>query len=340
MEQRIEYLLRQYEKNNCSREELEELFSFINSLRASNPSVKKAIKNIYNDIRKNHPSFTYVDENGNLVLTEPEEEHPATTSEKTPVTGKAKWKLLLVVITSCIAGLIALVWIVRQNLSVVDYIQTPVAETPKKKYATKAQQGSLFLPDSTEIWLNVASSIEVPEKPVKNKREIVLKGEGFFTSKSTTDIPFAIQCGNITITANAKAFNIKAYPKDKHLTVNAVDGKIRISKGDALMGILSGGQSIKLNKADENISRKAIPAEKAATWRQGNMIFEEEFLIDIISDIERVYSVNITLTDTDFERMRVTFSYSKNDSITQVLENLCSITNTQLDGENGDFFIL
>lgn len=339
MEQRIEYLLRQYEKNNCSREELEELFSFINTMRASDQSLKAAVKNIYNDIRKNHPSFTYVDEKGNLVLTEPEPP-PIYLIDKTVVSGRAKWKLLVVVIISCVLGLSALIWIISQNLSVVSYIQKPVTNSLFKKYATKAQQGHLSLSDSTEVWLNAASSIDVPDKSAKNKREITLNGEAFFTTKSSSDIPFIIHCGNITITANAKSFNIKAYPKDKHLTVCAVDGKIRINNRDQLIGVLSGGQSLKLNKDDDNISRKSVTAENTATWREGNMVYEEEFMIDIIADIERIYNINITLTDSDFERMRVSFSYSKADSLTQILENLCHITNTQLDGDGKEFFIL
>ncbi|MFT3949355.1 MAG: FecR domain-containing protein [Agriterribacter sp.] len=339
MEQRIEYLLRQYEKNNCSREEMEELFSFINKLRAGDPSLKKAVRNLYNDIRKNHPSFTYVDEYGNLVLTEPED-HTTNLPDKTIVSRRAKWKLLIVVITSCIVGLYALVWIVRKNLSVANYIQKPAASVPTKKYVTKAQQGHLTLSDSTEVWLNVASNVEIPDKFSDSKREIALYGEAFFSTKSAANVPFIIKCDDITITAYSKSFNIKAYPNDKHLTVNSIDGKIRINRSGELIGVLSGGQSLKLNKEDDNITRKTITAENTTAWRQGNMMYEEEFMIDIIADIQRIYNVNITLGNADFERMRVSFSFTKHTTVTEVLENLCAVTNTQLDGENGEFIIL
>lgn len=339
MEQRIEYLLRQYEKNNCSREELEELFTFINGLRTGDQSLKKAIKNIYTDIRKNHPSFTYVDEKGNLILTEPED-HSINFPDKAIVSGRAKWKLLVVVVVSCVVGLFALVWIIKKNLSVASYIQKPTASHTTKKYSTKVQQGYLSLSDSTEVWLNVASSIEIPDKAPIDKREVFLNGEAFFTSKAVSDIPFIIHCADITITAHAKSFNIKAYPKSKQLMVNSVDGKMRITKGDELIGILSGGQSLKLNKEDDNISRRIVSVDNIAAWRNGSMVYEEEFMIDIIADIERIYNINITLADAGFERMRVSFSYHKEDKLIQVLERLCSITNTQLDGENKEFFIL
>lgn len=340
MEQRIEYLLRQYEKNNCSREELEELFSFINNLRAGDLSLKKAVKSIYNDIRKNHPSFTYVDENGNLVLTEPED-HSTDISDKATVSKTAKRKLIAVVMISCVAGLLALFWIVKQNIFVANYIKKPAANASAKKYVTKAQQGYLSLSDSTEVWLNAASIIEVPDDPSSNKkREVTLNGEAFFTSKSVVAVPLVIHCGNIIITAEAKSFNIKAYPKDKQLTVSSADGKIRISNGDELVGILSGGQSLKLNKEDDTISRKKISADGIAAWRQGNLVYEEEFMIDIIADIERLYNISVTLTNSDFEKMRVSFSFSKDMDVVKVLDNLCYVTNTQLDGEGRDFFIL
>jgi hypothetical protein len=116
MEERIAYLLRQYEGNNCSREELEELFSYINSLRAGNQPLKQIIKNIYDDIKRNHPSFTYVDENGRLVLTEPDEQFDPF--DKTIIPPKSKWKLPVVVAAICILILFTLIWIIRKNFSV------------------------------------------------------------------------------------------------------------------------------------------------------------------------------------------------------------------------------
>ncbi|MFT3748759.1 MAG: FecR domain-containing protein [Agriterribacter sp.] len=338
MEERIEYLLRQYEKNNCSREELEELFSYINGLRVGDQSLKQAVKNIYDDIKKNHPSFTYVDENGKLVLTGPDDQ--TAFSDKTIVSGKSKWKLLIVVTISCIVGFCTLIWIVRKNFSVANYIQKPVTNNPAKKIGTKVQQGRLSLSDSTDVWLNANSIIEIPDKFSNDRREIALNGEAFFSSKSSSATPLIIHCGRITITAYSDSFNVKAYPKDKHLSVSLVSGKIKLSRGSDLLGVLAGGQSLKVNKDDDNISRKAVSSENVASWRYGNMKYEEEFLIDIIADIERVYGISVTLADAEFERMRVSFSFTTHTAVAQVLENLCVITNTQLDGENGEYIIL
>ncbi|MCC7380154.1 MAG: FecR domain-containing protein [Chitinophagaceae bacterium] len=339
MEERIEYLLRQYEKNNCSREELEELFSYINGLRAGDQSLKQAVRNIYDDIKKNHPSFTYVDENGRLVLTEPDDQ--SVLSDRAIVSGKSKRKLLIIVSVSCLLGLCILIWIVRNNFSVVNYIQKPAADNnPAEIFTTKLQQGHLSLSDGTEAWLNANSIIEVPHKFSNDRREIILNGEAFFNSKSSEANPIIIHCGKITITAYSDSFNIKAYPRDKQLSVSSVSGKIKVSKAAELLGMLTGEQSLKVNKDDENISRKAVSSENVASWRQGNMKYEDDFLIDIIADIERVYGINITLTDAELEHMRVSFSFTKNTTVTQVLDSLCAITNTQLDGENGEFIIL
>lgn len=339
MEQRIEYLLRQYETNNCSREELEELFSFINGLRSADPALRKAIKHVYNDICKNHPSFTYVDENGNLVLTEPEED-PVNVPDKAMVTGRAKWKLLVVVIVSCVVGLYALVWIVKKNISVASYIQKPVADVSTKKYTSKSNHGHINLSDSTDVWLNTASTIEIPDKNSSNNYEVHLQGEAFFNTQSKANINFVIKTHDITISAFSRSFNVKAYPKDRHLIINSIDGKIRVSKGGELLGVLTGGQTLKINKEDGNITRKAISAENIAAWRQGNMVYEEEYLADIVADIERIYDVDIVLAGAGISDMRVSFSFEKSLGITQVLENLCSITNTELDGEDGKFIIL
>ncbi len=161
MEDRIEYLLRQYEKNNCSREELEELFSYINNLRSNDLPLKKMVRNIYDDIRKNHPSFTYVDEEGQLVLNEPDES--GTLSDRTIVTGSAKRKIT----DSCssiVHGRAFFAWLAgKKNLSNDGYANAPYFRRANKKFSDRSEQKFFLLSDSTQIWLNSASSLEFPD---------------------------------------------------------------------------------------------------------------------------------------------------------------------------------
>ncbi len=79
MEERIKYLFRQYLENTCSREELEELFEYIRK-QEYDAILKSRIRGLYDAIQKNPSLLTYVDESGNLLLTEPK---PVVVEKKT-----------------------------------------------------------------------------------------------------------------------------------------------------------------------------------------------------------------------------------------------------------------
>ena len=70
MEERIKYLFKRYLSNACTRKEFDEFFSYINKA-AHNELIRELIKKAYEETGQPGSSLTYVDELGNLVVTEP-----------------------------------------------------------------------------------------------------------------------------------------------------------------------------------------------------------------------------------------------------------------------------
>jgi transmembrane sensor len=339
VEERIEYLLRQYEKNNCSREELEELFSYINNLRSNDLPLKKMVRSVYDDIRKNHPSFTYVDEDGRLVLNEPDES--GTLSDRTVVTGSAKRKLLIVVVLSCMVGLFSLVWLIKKNLSDDGYVVRPISGVLTKKFCDKSEQKFFLLSDSTQIWLNSASSIEFPDHFSGDKREVMLTGEGFFRVNPAQTSPFVIYIGNIAITAPpGAALNVKAYNEERNVIVSVNEGKVILSRQDHRLPSVEQGRVLIIDKKNGSIDQKKIDVKDVAAWQRGDMVYEKERLIDVLEDFKRVYNVGIVLSDAALENKEITLSFRRDIGIREALLLICKITDSELDGENGKFIIL
>lgn len=339
VEDRIEYLLRQYEKNNCSREELEELFSYINNLRSNDLPLKKMVRNIYDDIRKNHPSFTYVDEEGQLVLNEPDES--GTLSDRTIVTGSAKRKLLIVVVVSCMVGLFSLGWLVKKNLSNDGYVMRPISGVLTKKFSDRSEQKFFLLSDSTQIWLNSASSLEFPDHFSDDKREVMLAGEGFFRVNRSQKSPFIIYVGNIVITAPpGTALNTKAYAEEQNVTISVSEGRVILSRNNHRLPTIAQGRTFIVNKADGSIIQKKTPIENIAAWQNGDMLYEKERLADVLADLKRVYNVGIVLSDANLENKEITVSFRRDIGIKEALLLICKLTNSELDGEGTKYIIL
>src|SRR5258706_5426633 len=69
MEERLNYLFLQYLDNTSSQKELEEFFEYIRRTKTDN-DLRILIRRVYDEIKKTHPSLTYVDGYGNLVFNE------------------------------------------------------------------------------------------------------------------------------------------------------------------------------------------------------------------------------------------------------------------------------
>src|SRR6185295_13485775 len=70
MEERLKYLFTQYLNNRCTKKEFEELFIYIRQ-SSTDDVLRGLIKKVFEEAGVAERSFTYVDENGNLLLHAP-----------------------------------------------------------------------------------------------------------------------------------------------------------------------------------------------------------------------------------------------------------------------------
>jgi ferric-dicitrate binding protein FerR (iron transport regulator) len=336
MEERLQYLLRQYENNNCSREELEELFSYIRNTGSNDASLQRMLKKIYGDIRKNHPSFLYVDENGYLVFMEPGQEIPV--EKEAPSKRNAKPALWIFMLTGALM-ISAALWLTRKGIPGNRSQTGNNAIVLTKKFSERSEQKFLLLPDSTRVWLNAASSLEFPDKFTGNKKEVTLSGEAFFEVRNTPDTAFIVHTGKVSTAVSGGSFDIKAYPREREVTVSVSRGKAAVKRNGNIVATLVRSQQAKIDIYGEEITEKNITGGKIAAWQQGEMIYDNEPLTYIIADLERAYNVKISIFNNEALSMKISASFKKDIGVSQALLILCKLTGTTLDTGNGHFEI-
>jgi ferric-dicitrate binding protein FerR (iron transport regulator) len=313
------------------------LFFYIRNARNSEAPLKRLVRRIYDDIRKNHPSFTYVDENGRLILTEPDS---ANSSSGKYIMFKKKVKTpVLVVLLATILMLSAALWLMRQDMFLRNTKHRKAAIALTKKFSERSEQKYLLLPDSTEVWLNAASSLEFPDEFNSGKREVLLSGEAFFKVKHAPNKPFIIHTGEVSTVVLGTSFNIKAYPGQKEVIISVSQGKVNVKRNQNIVATLTRGQQVKIDNAEEKIAEKNIAVSKVAAWQQGDMIYDDEVFTDIVADLERIYNVNIDITNSEVPQLRISTSFRKDIGISQALLILCKLTDTRLHNEGRQFVI-
>jgi len=331
MEDRIKYLFNQYFDNNCSRDELEELFSYIRA--ADNDELLRSlVKKAYDDTRQKPSSQTYVNESGNLILTGQEWISETPVPKKRP---KTRWIPMLA--AACVlAAVAAIAWLTLQP---GHKAAVPATAATTKKTTERSEYKYVLLPDSTQVWLNASSSLEFPDHFGAAKREVTLSGEAYFDVKHADKIPFIIHTGKISTTVLGTAFNIKAYPDRENIIVSVSRGQVRVSYNNTPVATLIKGQQVKVSSVYSTAVEKKIAPAAVAAWQQGNMSYEDESFEDIIADLQRLYNVNIKIDNASIRNLKVSTSFRREIGIEQALQVLCQLTDTVLKQENGWYTI-
>lgn len=149
----------------------------------------------------------------------------------------------------------------------------------------------MVLEDGTIVWMNSASTIEIPEHFDRAERRVRLKGEAYFEVKSDVNRPFYVEAGQACIQVLGTKFNLSAYQDDSQVTTTLVSGKVRVGNAGGKQVILEPGEQA--ISAGEEIMVKKVDPTHVISWVNGRFKFENARLEDIVKQIIRWYDVSI-----------------------------------------------
>lgn len=184
--------------------------------------------------------------------------------------------------------------------------------------AERGQKSSVTLPDGTVVWLNSASTIAYTSDYNSKNREISLNGEAYFDVAKNRKLPFDVKAGDLTVRALGTQFNVKAFPEDRKVTATLVEGCISASSGDSQM-VLKPWQQVVLDRRTGGMLKSEVTnRNNPVPWRQNEILFEGENLKQVALILERMYNVEVLVTDDVAD-----YSYTgliSNNSLSNVLE--------------------
>ncbi len=162
-------------------------------------------------------------------------------------------------------------------------------------------------------WNILLSSVEA-------RGSVYLSGEAYFDVKHAAKIPFIIHTGKISTTVLGTAFNIKAYDDLSNVTVAVSRGKVKVEYLDKEVATLLPGQQVKVNNNGTGIADRKSGINQVAAWQQGNLVYDDESIMDIVADLERMYNVRIKVSDITVNNMRISTSFNRQTGVEQALQ--------------------
>ena len=234
-------------------------------------------------------------------------------------------------------------------LAILIWLATPM-NVQKNSYATLVgQQLDTTFADGSIIHLNTNSHIETEFSDEKRIIKLI-KGEVLFEVAHDPNRPFIVYVGDRLVQAIGTKFVI--HLKSENIQVTVTDGKVKMSKvalntkladikalnnsnvqeGDIF--IVKGEKIIVAsNQVPKLIHIKAENIKRDLAWLDGKLIFDNEELFDVITEINRYVDVEIVVKDPSLHKIRISgrFDLGDSEALIEALELSFNIKSQRLD---------
>ena len=187
---------------------------------------------------------------------------------------------------------------------------------------TELEQKQVTLPDGSRVHLNKFSELTYPEKFRTKKREVSIKGEGYFEVASDPAKPFLVNIADKAyVEVLGTSFNINAMEENGSVSVQVVEGKVAfypngkepfrkiLAKDD--QAVMQDGTIVLITRKDPNF----------LSWKTGKLYFDQEDIVSVVERLSHHYNGEI-LIDSTVDRSLTFTSTIDNQELESVLEEL------------------
>jgi len=195
-------------------------------------------------------------------------------------------------------------------------------------FATQVgQRTSITLADGSNVVLNTASRIHVNfDGKVRLVR--LLSGQAWFEVAKNQPRPFVVEAGDRIVTAHGTAFDVRLEDHDR-VQITLIEGRVSVEAVSAEGGgpnlpveheDLMPGDQLTVAPTKPAAKRKADMA-KATSWREGQIIFDDDTLANAVAEINRYSAKKIVLADERLGSLRMSgvFIAGHNESFLETI---------------------
>ncbi len=196
----------------------------------------------------------------------------------------------------------------------------------------------VVLPDHSTVTLKSGSSLSYPRTFASNERNVSLQGEAFFEVTHNEKQPFVISAQSVNVKVLGTSFDVAA--GDTSARVVVATGRVQMtSKQTSESLILTPGKKGLLSSG--KLEEYTVTDEADMYWKTGVLNFNGQKLIEVVRAISRAKDTAVSIDPSlsiAQQQQLVTISF-RNQSLEQMLTELCLITQTSWIKENNRYII-
>ncbi|WP_257957417.1 FecR family protein [Parapedobacter tibetensis] len=169
------------------------------------------------------------------------------------------------------------------------------------------QLDTVLLDDGTQVVLNANTEIRVNDDFLdKDRREVWLHGEAFFSVVPMSDKPFIVHTKQgMDITVLGTAFNVNTREDEARVVLSS--GSVRAAY-NASRQLIEPGETVYIAPGSDRMQKSAADTLYYASWRYKLLAFRNEPLWHVANTIKDRYGYDISFADPGLENLRFTGS--------------------------------
>lgn len=189
---------------------------------------------------------------------------------------------------------------------------------------------TIILDDSTEVELNANSELRYPVRFTCEKREVFLRGEGYF-KVSKNKKPFIVITDEISVKVYGTEFNINTSNKENIETL-LISGSVGVTiKSQSSKEIsMVPNQKFVLNSLSLENSVVFVDNENDIAWRDGLFRCDKEKLSVILDEIANWYGVELSYKNDKVKDIPVSIKLKKKIGMDNILRAVGTISGAKI----------
>lgn len=200
----------------------------------------------------------------------------------------------------------------------------------------KGNVGEFTLPDGTRVWLNGESRLRYPAEFSDRAREVTLSGEAFFEVMKDSLRPFRVAMNDLKVEVLGTSFDAIGYAAGSYEQIILKTGSVRVLGGNAAAPLtLRPDEMLSLDRYSKKITIERVDARNYCRWFEPRLVFDNTPLADIVTNLERRYNVEISVSThlPVGKRLSLVVCHEPLDDIMEVMATLIPIR-YRIDGNH------
>lgn len=214
--------------------------------------------------------------------------------------------------------------------------------SPKTEWIeiTAQAKQEIILPDSSKVILVKNTNFKYPQKFVKQERNVFLKGQAYFEIQPNKKQPFVVNTANTkTIVLGTKFLINATNVGSEHVIVD--EGKVSFSPLNQEQNnkvYLTKNEIGTWNAGNPKIITSEVAIRNVNSWLSGTIKFNDNSLLEVINDFERIYHMKIELAEKNLELKKYTGTFNNSDP-DKALETVATTFNLLVEKRDNTYIL-